>query len=37
VFGYARARSTNFVVNLADVFRLATVFNLRRVAGLPAT
>ena len=36
VFGYARARSTNFAVNLADAFRLATVFNLRRVAGLPA-
>lgn len=34
VFGYTRARSTNFAVNLADAFRLATVFNLRRVAGL---
>lgn len=37
VFGYVRARSTSFVVNLADAFRLATVFNLRRVAGLQAT
>lgn len=36
VFGYARARSTNFANNLADVFRLATVFNLRRAAGLAA-
>lgn len=36
VFGYARARSTNFLVNLADVHRLATVFNLRRAAGLAA-
>ena len=34
VFGYTRARSTNFIINLADAFRLATVFNLRRVAGL---
>jgi IS5 family transposase len=34
VFGYARARSTRFAINLADVFRLATVFNLRRAAGL---
>jgi IS5 family transposase len=36
VFGYVRARSTNFVMNLADVYRLATVFNLRRAAGLAA-
>jgi IS5 family transposase len=34
VFGYARARSTQFIINLADAFRLATVFNLRRAAGL---
>ncbi|MFI4973485.1 MAG: transposase [Caulobacterales bacterium] len=34
VFGYARARSVKFATNLADVFCLATVFNLRRVAGL---
>jgi IS5 family transposase len=34
VFGYVRARSTCFANNLADVFRLATVFNLRRAAGL---
>lgn len=37
VFGYTRARSTNFIINLADAFRLATVFNLRRVAGLAMT
>lgn len=37
VFGYARARSTSFIVNLADVFRMATVFNLRRVAGMVMT
>jgi IS5 family transposase len=36
VFGYTRARSTNFANNLADVFRLATVFNLRRAAGMAA-
>jgi IS5 family transposase len=34
VFGYARARSVNFAINLADAFRMATVFNLRRAAGL---
>lgn len=34
VFGYARARSVRFANNLADAFRLATIFNLRRVAGL---
>lgn len=34
VFGYARARSMNFAVNLADAFRMATVFNLRRAASL---
>jgi IS5 family transposase len=34
VFGYVRARSMRFIVNLADAFRLATIFNLRRVAGL---
>ena len=37
VFGYARARSRSFVINLADAFRLATVFNLRRAAGLIMT
>ena len=37
VFGYTRARSTSFIINLADAFRLATVFNLRRVAGLAMT
>lgn len=37
VFGYTRARSTNFIINLADAFRMATVFNLRRVAGLAMT
>ena len=37
VFGYVRARSTQFLVNLADAYRLATVFNLRRAAGLAAT
>jgi IS5 family transposase len=36
VFGYTRARSVRFVNNLADAFRLATVFNLRRAAGLLA-
>jgi IS5 family transposase len=34
VFGYTRARSVKFANNLADAFRLATVFNLRRVAGM---
>jgi IS5 family transposase len=37
MFGYSRARSRSFAINLADAFRLATVFNLRRVAGLPVT
>ena len=37
VFGYTRARSNSFIINLADAFRLATVFNLRRVAGLATT
>lgn len=37
VFGYARARSVKFANNLADAFRLATVFNLRRAAGLAMT
>jgi len=37
VFGYARARSSRFLTNLADVYRLATVFNLRRAAGLAQT
>ncbi len=36
VFGYVRARSTRFAINLADAFRLATIFNLRRAAGLAA-
>jgi IS5 family transposase len=34
VFGYVRARAVKFAINLADMFRLATVFNLRRAAGL---
>jgi len=34
VFGYVRARSNRFDINLADAFRLATVFNLRRAVGL---
>lgn len=34
VFGYDRARSVSFAVNLADAFRFATVFNLRRAVGL---
>lgn len=36
VFGYDRARSVSFAVNLADAFRFATVFNLRRAVGLLA-
>lgn len=36
VFGYNRARSVRFANNLADAFRVATVFNLRRAAGLMA-
>jgi IS5 family transposase len=34
VFGYVRARSTNFATNLGQAFCFATVFNLRRAAGL---
>lgn len=37
VFGYSRARSASFIINLADAFRLATVFNLPRVVGLAMT
>jgi len=37
VFGYNRARSVSFAVNLADAFRFATVFNLRRAVGLLAS
>jgi IS5 family transposase len=33
VFGYVRARSTNFATNLGQAFCFATVFNLRRAAG----
>ena len=36
VFGYARARSVNFANNLADAYRFATVFNLRRAVSLLA-
>jgi len=34
VFGYNRARSADFASNYADAYRVATVFNLRRAAGL---
>lgn len=34
VFGYVRARSVNFATNLEQAFCFATVFNLRRAAGL---
>lgn len=34
VFGYTRARSVNFMTNLGQAFCCATVFNLRRAAGL---
>lgn len=34
VFGYVRARSVNFATNLGQAFTFATVFNLRRAAGL---
>jgi IS5 family transposase len=37
LFGYARARSTNFAVNLGQAFCFATVFNLRRAASILAT
>ena len=33
-FGYVRARSTRFATNLGQAFCFATVFNLRRTAGL---
>ena len=35
-FGYVRARYCNFAANVADAFRFATVFNLRRAASLAA-
>lgn len=35
-FGFVRARYRNFAANVADAFRFATVFNLRRAASLLA-
>jgi transposase, IS5 family len=35
-FGFARARSVSIAVNIADAFRFATIFNLRRAASLRA-
>lgn len=37
LFGYVRARSTDFAVNLGQAFCFATVFNLRRAAGVLVT
>ena len=37
VFGYTRACSTRFIVNLGQAYCFATVFNLRRAASLLAT
>lgn len=36
LYGRARARYTNFLHNLGDFYRLATVYNLRRAIGVAA-
>jgi IS5 family transposase len=36
-FGWTRARYARFAQNVADAFRMATVFNLRRAVGLMAS